>query len=90
MNFLSKASEVYKKASVRREEPKDCTIAVAKKPSSAYWLPDAFSPSDQQQPGFLPPSSMQVATCSLLNTFVVAMFFAPVLADFLRPDITST
>lgn len=57
MNFLSKASEVYKKSSVRREEHKDCTTAVAKKPSSAYWLPAAFSLSDQQQTGFLPPSS---------------------------------
>lgn len=73
-----------------RDEHEGYTTAVASISPVRTGFPAAFSPSDWQHPGFLPPSSMQVATCSLLNTFVVAMFFVPVLADFLRPDITST
>lgn len=89
MSFLS-IRRPLKSFCQKRDEHKDCTTAVASIPPVHTGFPAAFSPSEQQQPGFLPLSSMQVATCSLLNPFVFAMFFVPVLADFLRPDITST
>lgn len=88
MSFLSIRS-LLKSFWQKRDEHKGCTTAVASIPPVHTDFPAAFSPSDRQQTGFLLLSSVRVATCSLLNTFVVAMFFVPVLADFLRPDITS-